>query len=657
MTTARAVTAFLAAARKQHVLAAAQARQLAPRMAGLGGPNDLRTWLPGRSGLPAEQIAKLLRLLPGPDVVFNPYKPLAHLASGGMGRIWLAEAPGGELVVVKTLLAETTANGADYALDEDGAIWIDDQTPNSQPQNAAKGETPGGDLVQRLERETRITRSLSHPHIVRCIDHGLTPDGQIFLVLEYMASGDLRDLLDEHGPLPEPLVLSICRQITNALDVAHKQQLLHRDVKPANIFLNADGHAKLADFGFARSNRANRTQLTLAGSVLGSPLYMAPEQVTADATLDIRCDLYGMGCVLFQCLTGTPPYQGTMHEVMRAHCVAPVPDVRRGHPHITHATAAIITRLLQKDPAARYADPSALKFALIEALAGVQVRPDQLVPLPKLDTDSSARLRATTTIAMDLSGKAAAIAAAAAAAAVASAQVAATATQIAEGIDSEWLTLAGDQQQQVCCWAKSSLTFGKLRGPGVDICLRDYPEEQHREACSRISRAHLTLTVNLASATQAANITIEDLGSANGTTLAGQLLPPRKPTVIPSDAEHQVEFARAVRLAIRPIPTRDITGGDPGLAINQPFDGVVLRRPANRPELSYALVMRRITVGEAGCDIVLPGASGRIDLARIAGHWVMRQAPGQPWAGLAIGAIIQLGLVRLCARPGSPDDL
>ena len=653
MTTARAVTAFLAAARKQHVLAAAQARYLAPRMTGLGEPNDLRTWLPGRSGLPAEQIAKLLRLLPGPEVVFHPYKPLAHLASGGMGRIWLAEAPDGELVVVKTLLAETSANGADYALDEDGAIWIDDQSPSSVRQNVAKMETPGSDLVQRLERETRITRSLSHPHIVRCIDHGLTPDGQIFLVLEYMASGDLRDLLDEHGPLPEPLVLSICRQVTNALDVAHKQQLLHRDVKPANIFLNADGHAKLADFGFARSNRANRTQLTLAGSVLGSPLYMAPEQVTADAALDIRCDLYGMGCVLFQCLTGTPPYQGTMHDVMRAHCVAQVPDVRRGHPHITHATAAIITRLLQKDPSARFSDPSALKLALIEALAGVQVRPDQLVPLPKLDTESSARLRATTTIDMDLSGKAAAIAAAAAAAAA----VAATAAQIAGGIDSEWLTLAGDQQLQVCCWAKSSLTLGKLRGPGVDICLRDYPEDVHREACSRISRAHLTVTINGASATQAANISIVDLGSANGTTLAGQPLPPKKPTVLHGDGEHQVEFARAVRLAIRPIPTRDITGGDPGLAINQPFDGVVLRRPANRPELTYALVMRRITIGEAGCDIVLPGARGRVDLARIAGHWVMRQAPGEPWSGLAIGALIQLGPVRLCARPGAPDDL
>ena len=653
MTTARAVTAFLAAARKQHVLAAAQARHLAPRMTGLGEPNDLRTWLPGRSGLPAEQIAKLLRLLPGPEVVFHPYKPLAHLASGGMGRIWLAEAPDGDLVVVKTLLAETSANGADYALDEDGAIWIDDQSPSSRRQNVAKMETPGSDLVQRLERETRITRSLSHPHIVRCIDHGLTPDGQIFLVLEYMASGDLRDLLDEHGPLPEPLVLSICRQVTNALDVAHKQQLLHRDVKPANIFLNADGHAKLADFGFARSNRANRTQLTLAGSVLGSPLYMAPEQVTADAALDIRCDLYGMGCVLFQCLTGTPPYQGTMHDVMRAHCVAQVPDVRRGHPHITHATAAIITRLLQKDPSARFSDPSALKLALIEALAGVQVRPDQLVPLPKLDTESSARLRATTTIDMDLSGKAAAIAAAAAAAAA----VAATAAQIAGGIDSEWLTLAGDQQLQVCCWAKSSLTLGKLRGPGVDICLRDYPEEVHRDACSRISRAHLTVTINGASATQAANISIVDLGSANGTTLAGQPLPPKKPTVLHGDGEHQVEFARAVRLAIRPIPTRDITGGDPGLAINQPFDGVVLRRPANRPELTYALVMRRITIGEAGCDIVLPGARGRVDLARIAGHWVMRQAPGEPWSGLAIGALIQLGPVRLCARPGAPDDL
>ncbi len=645
MTTARAVTAFLAAARKQHLLAAAQARQLLPRMSGLGSPQDLRTWLPGRSGLPAEQIAKLIRLLPGPEVTFTPYKPLAHLASGGMGRIWLAEAPDGELVVVKTLIAESTANGSEYALDEDGAIWIDEPTPSSA---AAKVDNFHGDLVQRLERETRITRSLTHPHIVRCLDHGLTPTGQIFLVLEYMASGDLRDVLDDHGPLPEPLVLSICRQITAALEIAHRQQLLHRDVKPANIFLNADGHAKLADFGFARSNRANRTQLTLAGSVLGSPLYMAPEQVTADASLDIRCDLYGMGCVLFQCLTGTPPYQGTTHEVMRAHCVAPVPDVRRGHPGITLATAAIVTRLLQKDPAQRFADPSVLKLALIEALAGVHLRPDQIVPLPTLETDSSARLRATTTIDMDLSGKAAAIAAAAAAAVSPAA--------VATGIVSDWLTFgdgAGetrDAGQLICCWAKRSLTFGKLRGPGVDVCLRNYPEEAHREACSRMSRAHLTLSVG-------ASVTIEDLASANGTTCEREALAPKQPLALRGEAEYVVELARAVQLAIRPIPARLVPDGDPGVANDVPFDGVVLRRPHNRSELHYALVTRRLTVGGPGCDVVIAGATGSVELARLAGHWAVRRTRGEAWTGLAAGDLIQLGTVRLCARPGSPDDL
>lgn len=603
-------------------------------MGGLSSPQDLRTWLPGRSGLPAEQIANLIRLLPGPEVAFTPYRPLAHLASGGMGRIWLAEAPDGALVVVKTLLVESTASGGDYALDDDGAIWIDEPTPTSR-----KNDTPAGDLVQRLERETRITRSLNHPHIVHCRDHGLTANGQVFLVLEYMASGDLRDLLDDHGPLPEALTLAIVRQVVAALDTAHRQQLLHRDVKPANIFLAADGHAKLADFGFARSNQLNRTQLTLAGSVVGSPLYMAPEQVTADAALDIRCDLYGIGCVLFQCLTGTPPYHGTMHEVMRAHCVAAVPDVRQGHPEITPATAAIVTRLLQKDPARRYADPAALTLALIEAMAGVHLRPDQRVPLPKRDSDSSARLRATTTIDMDLSGKAAAIAAAA---------VVMAAT--ANGLEAEWLTLAGGDGQLVCCWAKHTLVFGKLRGPGVDVCLRNYPEEAHREACSRMSRQHLALRIER-------TVCVEDLASANGTACNGQPLAPKQPHDLSPANEHQLELARAVRLSIRVLPVRPLSGSDPGLASDATCDGVIIRRPVNRPELAYAVVLRRMTLGGPGSDLDLPGATGMCELARIHGRWAVRRLPETTWTGLASGDVLTLGTLRLCARPGSPDDL
>ena len=640
--------AVIAAARKQHVLSAAQEQQLTPHLSGLHTPDELRRWLPEHAALPPDDLHRLLRLLPTADIVFSPYRPLAHLASGGMGRIWLAEAPDGSVVVVKTLLANTTAQAQAqaqaYVRDDDGTIWLDEPRPTSVTSRLIAQATPGSALVQRLERETRITRSLVHPHIVRCLDHGLTPAGHSFLVLEYMAHGDVRDLLERHRVLPEAVALSIARQIALALDHAHAQQLLHRDVKPANIFLQADGHAKLADFGFARSNRLNRTQLTLAGSILGSPLYMAPEQVTADAALDIRCDLYGLGCVLFECLSGMPPFQGTMHEIMRAHCVAPVPDVRRLQPHLSPGTAAVVTRLLQKDPAARFADPRALAQALAEALAALHLSPTDVVALPALTADLIPdKQPATTTIDIDLSGKAAATAAATAE------------TQLLPGLDDEWLTLA-NAQYQVCCWAKTTLTMGKLRDPGVDVCLRNYPEEVHRQACSHMSRSHLQLSVQTPSATNAHTLVLEDLGSANGTTLNGRPLPARLPTTI-AGAGDQIELAQAVRLAIHTVPRRSLSGNDPGLADAAPVDAVVLQRPDNRPHLVYALVLRRFLLGTVGCDIVLAGATSDVEVGRIAGHWAMRTTTTSAWTGITAGTIVPLGSFSLVAQVGSPDDL
>ena len=632
------VDAFLAAGRKQRLLTIGQRRSLRPRLAaaGLRNPQDLRRWLAASSGLPADLLPALVELLPPPDGrTFAPYTALAHLASGGMGAIWLACAPSGALVVIKTLAGPLRSAAGAVARDADGELWIDEARASS--------DSPGGDPAQRLERETRITRSLDHPHIVRCLDHGLASDGQAFLVLEFMADGDLKDLLEDHGPLEEPLVLSLARQVAAALEVAHRQELLHRDVKPGNVFLSADGHAKLADFGFARSNRQNRTLLTMAGSVLGSPLYMAPEQVTADARIDIRCDLYGLGCVLFHCLTGAPPYTGSMHQVLRAHCTAAVPDVRRGRPEISHATAALVARLLHKEPAGRFRDPTELKFALIEAMAGVHLRPDQLVPLPARDGASSARLQAATTV--DLPPPPGG-----AVAAPAPAPEPANAIDLSGALETEWLTLVeAASGTQVCCWARPRLVLGKLRGPGVDLCLRNYPEEEHREACTRISRTHLALGIDQGLAR------IEDLGSANGSSFDGQPLPARQPVALVAGRDHLVEIARTVSLRIRAIARRDSAEGDPAFAPSD-IDAVVCTRQDNRPGLGYALVPRRVSLGGGDADIPLPGARGRIEIGRLDGRWVRRSQDGA-WGSLAAGARMDLDGVQLVARAGSPDDL
>ena len=608
MTITIASQALLAAARTQRVLDTAGLRTLRARLAhqALGTPTELRAWLATSSRLPAEQVSGLVALLPPPGRDFTPYRTLARLATGGMGAIWLAAAPNEQLVVVKTLLDGATGDGV-VATDPEGDLWIVEPT---HAEGEPRKERPGSDALQRLERETRITRSLDHPHVVRCLDQGLTSDGQMFLVLEHMASGDLQELLADHGPLPELLTLSIARQVCAALAVAHRSHLLHRDVKPGNIFLAADGHAKLADFGFARSNQLNRTQLTLAGSVLGSPLYMAPEQVAADTALDIRCDLYGLGCVLFHCLTGEPPYHGSMHAVLRAHCTAAVPQVAERRSGLSPITGALVTRLLQKAPADRHPDPEAVATELTAALSSLGHDPTMLVPLPHHGADSSARLTTAVKPTVD------------------------------EDLTCDHLVLTGDgtadEPLQLCCFACPRLVFGKLRGPGVDVCVRNYPEEEHRTACIAISRQHLVLTV------ADGQVMIEDLGSANGTLVDGAVLPARSAQTLASGQAHRVELARTVALEMRPL-------------LRVP--GVLISRPDNRPQLHYALIADDMTIGGPGADLVLDGAHGCIHLGRDQGRWAQRATSVAPWRPLHSGDHLDCGGLLLTARAGTTDDL
>ncbi len=618
MTITIASQALLAAARVQRVVDPETLHLMRERLAAqpLRTPTDLRTWLTTNSQLAAEQISGLVGLLPPQGRDFTPYRTLVRLATGGMGAIWLAAAPNEQLVVVKTLIDGQTGDGV-VATDPDGDLWIIENSHGA-------AERPISDALQRLERETRITRSLDHPHVVRCLDQGLTSDGQMFLVLEHMASGDLAELLTDHGHLSEALTLSLARQICAALAIAHGNKLLHRDVKPGNIFLAADGHAKLADFGFARSNQLNRTQLTLAGSVLGSPLYMAPEQVTADTALDIRCDLYGLGCVLFHCLSGTPPYAGSMHAVLRAHCTAPVPELVALRAGLHPLTSALVTRLLQKKPGDRHPDPNAVAGEIAAALHGLGLQSDHLEPLPQ---HASAPVL-TPVLAPEKTPEKA---------------------PPAEPLIGDCVVLAGDgvadECVQVYCLARARLSLGKLRGPSVDVCLRNYPEEAHRTECIAISRMHLAVTAT------AAQVTVEDLGSANGTTLDGTALAARTPQTLTSGQNHRLEVARTVQLVVRAVTQVNAVAG------------VVIQRLGNRPQLAYALVIQALSIGGPGADVVLPGAAANSGpgnahlLGQVAGRWVHRAHAAAPWQALHAGDLLVCGGLRLTARNGSCDDL
>ncbi len=293
--------------------------------------DDLRNWLQMGEGMSPKLARALLNCMPPRDKEsFGKYKTLTHLADGGMGSVWLCANEQNKLVVLKTLKGNLSTQSDEFGL--------------------------------RFEREAKIMETLKHDNTVWCLDADKAPDGTHFMVLEFIESGDLKDLTEQFTRLTEALSLCLFYQITCGLAVADRLKLIHRDIKPANIFICKNGTAKLADFGIARSTEENRTMLTMQGALVGSPLYMSPEQVFADSDLDIRSDIYALGCVLYYMLTGNPPYTSTGHlqEVLHMHCEAPIPDVRDARPEVSEATQNIIAKCMAKDKSDRFDNPEAM---------------------------------------------------------------------------------------------------------------------------------------------------------------------------------------------------------------------------------------------------------------------------------------------------------
>ncbi len=349
------VDALVQVAQKRRLLSTGPAQRLGDyaTQKQLNNLSDLRSWLQSGDGLSAHLANQLLELIPAEDVKpLGPYIPVAHLADGGMGSVWLACSPKNELVVVKTM-------------------------KKNLPAGVEKSH--GTEFMLRFEREAKITMQLNHPNVVRCIDSGQSDDGVPFMVLEYVNSGDLKDLVERRGGLPEGLALAILYQAADGLAEAHRIHLVHRDIKPPNIFVNQEGQAKIADFGIARSTEQNRTMLTMEGAIVGSPLYMSPEQIVTDPNLDIRSDIYALGAVLYYCLAGAAPFDGRLQEILHKHCTASIPDIRKLRPVISKDAAQIINTCMQKERGKRYNTPDELRSAVANALVKLGLTPKSAI--------------------------------------------------------------------------------------------------------------------------------------------------------------------------------------------------------------------------------------------------------------------------------------
>jgi serine/threonine-protein kinase len=231
------------------------------------------------------------------------------------------------------------------------------------------------DYVERFRREARAVAQLSHPNIVTVIDRG-EEDGRQFIVFELVEGRTLKEILEEEGRLPPRSALEIALQVARGLAFAHEHGLVHRDVKPQNVILNGDGRAKVTDFGIARS--LDVQGVTQSGTVLGTSNYIAPEQAKGE-TVDRRTDVYSLGVVLFELLTGDVPFPGdTFVAVAMQHVNEPAPRVLDVRPDVPVRVAHAVDRALEKDPAARFPTMDSFAAELEACLA-------QLGPGPEAD--------------------------------------------------------------------------------------------------------------------------------------------------------------------------------------------------------------------------------------------------------------------------------
>ena len=234
--------------------------------------------------------------------------------------------------------------------------------------------------VARFEQEAQILARLQHPNVVIVFDTGVDGDDR-FIVMELVEGPTLRELLDTQGRLPPERAGAIASELASALGFAHGQGVIHRDVKPSNVLLPPDGGVKLADMGIARLLSPEALTATL--SVRGTARYISPEQARGDR-VDGRADLYSLGCVLFEMLTGRTPFEGNLAALSYAHTHTPAPRVRSIDPAVPAAMDELVAALLQKDPADRPQTGDDMRTALDAAVtqaAATQTVPMQVVPL------------------------------------------------------------------------------------------------------------------------------------------------------------------------------------------------------------------------------------------------------------------------------------
>ncbi|WEO94239.1 protein kinase [Streptomyces sp. FXJ1.172] len=271
-------------------------------------------------------------------VLSDRYELVERLGQGGMG---------------------TVHRGVDRQLRRTVAVKLLSSELAHDPQSRA-----------RFRREAHAAAALNHPAVATIHDVGEEPDPdgpRPYLVMEYVPGTTLAEALRD-GPLPVAEAISTACAVLDALQHSHEHGIVHRDIKPSNIMRTGPGTVKVLDFGIAKAFTETATRITGSGAAIGTPAYLSPEQISG-AEIDHRADLYAMGCLLHELLTGQPPFRGeSPFAVMHQHLFAEPEPVSRLRPQVPPAVETVIERALRKDPEERFADARQMGSALAEAL-------------------------------------------------------------------------------------------------------------------------------------------------------------------------------------------------------------------------------------------------------------------------------------------------
>ena len=221
-------------------------------------------------------------------------------------------------------------------------------------------------IVERFQREIVIMERLNHPHIVRNYGGGIM-DGQYFYAMELLSHGSLRDRLQKYGPLPWAQAAAYAAQIASALQHAHNHGIIHRDLKSSNLFFGADGRLILGDFGIARDT--HEADVTAEGITVGTYAYMSPEQICADKDITGKADLYSLGCVIYEMLTGKPPFIGAnFAQIWDQHLHSQPKSIREAGIECPEWLEELVMKLLEKNPEQRPFNARAVQGLIKEHL-------------------------------------------------------------------------------------------------------------------------------------------------------------------------------------------------------------------------------------------------------------------------------------------------